>query len=226
MLLALDAGWAMEDLECILLRNPSSLPFVFSDAPAVFMNPCMRNFPKSPTTGALSSGLIVVFPVSPDLCFIFYDSSTYKLKPSYGNTFDRKNSVLTISEDDALIVNTLQFFNAASCIYSADTVALRKFDSLDRADNVGAFECAIDTVKDTETDYKLMFHGVLPETSGFPDIPFFNFTKAVRFVPVRPKAFKIYKERNRKRWDRLKDKNFMSKIAGASSDEILSLLRI
>ena len=226
MLLALDTGWAMEDLACTLLRNSSSLPFVFSDSPAVFMNPCMRNFPKHPTTGALSAGLIVVFPVSPDLCFMFYDSDTYKLKPTYGNNFYRKNSVLTILEDDVATINTLQFFNAASCIYSADKAALRRFDSLDRADNIGVFECAIDTVQDTETDYTLMFHGVLPEIAGLPDLPFFNFTKAVRHIPARAKAFKTYKERNKKRWERLKDKNFRSKIKEASVDEIIGLMRI
>ncbi|GGI17600.1 DUF4238 domain-containing protein [Oxalicibacterium faecigallinarum] len=226
MVLAFESGWAMEDLECILLRNSSQLPFVFSDAPAVFINPCMRDFPKHPTTGALSAGLIVVFPISPDLCFIYYDSSIYKLKSSYGKMFDRKNSVLTISEGDVLTINTLQFINAASCIYSADAAALLKFETLDRGDNSEAFECAIDTVKDTETDFKLMFHGVLPEARGFPDIPFFNFTKALRYIPVRPKALKKYKERNIKRLDRFKDKNFRDKFAAANQDEKMSLLRI
>ena len=102
------------DLQVKFLVNAESLGFIISDNPVVFQNQWAEHHPKfrrySGITGLASKGLQIFMPLSPKICLVLFDPTTYQ----YG----KKGSLLcSIGKLDVERLNILQALNAFDCIY-------------------------------------------------------------------------------------------------------------
>ncbi len=117
------------DLRCQLLVDKGDVPFITSDNPVVFYNQFLegRGAPGS-HTGLACKGLQVFFPVSPEICLLFYDADVYKLRYSKGRP-------LEVSEPgDILALNRLQYLNSRESVYFGNGVGEAYIRGIDRAD--------------------------------------------------------------------------------------------
>lgn len=118
-------GAAMEereqllDLRPIMLINKTNRPFVFGDAPVVFYNGFYRNVKLRGVLGFATPGLMVSYPLAPNLSLLLLDDARYKLKRV------RDNKVKINDLRDVMALNKLQIHASASCIYFNDI----KFDA-------------------------------------------------------------------------------------------------
>ena len=99
-------------LEIKLIHNQAEKPFLTSDNPVVFLNPSLETKgqirPNAPFT---TNGIQIIFPISPDFAFLFFDSKTYKVGATAMKTVEVK--------DDALVqrLNLLQVVNSKTFCY-------------------------------------------------------------------------------------------------------------
>lgn len=225
MKMAQESLWTMEDLSCILLKNNTDTPFIFSDAPVIFMNPHMRNFYENGVVGNLSKGLVVVYPLSQNYSIVFFDADVYRIKNSYVKDYKKLENILNINKsEDIDVLNHLQYMNADSCIYSGKPEILRKYEGVIRDSKINVFECKIEVVEDSAYDFKVKFSGALDSDTSFPEIPIFDYSLSKRIVMARPKPYKKYKEINEKRIKKITNKEFINSLRNMSKDEVLDIL--
>lgn len=62
-----------DDLEVSIVKNTTENKFITSDMPIIVMNPFLRDI-----TGFTSAGIMIMFPISPKVMVIIYDSKMYK----------------------------------------------------------------------------------------------------------------------------------------------------
>lgn len=95
-----------------LLTNKTGREFVTSDNPVVKYNQFME-FRKWPGahTGWAAIGLEVFFPISPSLCLVLYDKSSYRVG------FRRRHLVEIVRVEDVDQLNGLQLINAHQSLY-------------------------------------------------------------------------------------------------------------
>lgn len=67
------------DLRPILVRNRTSVDFVTSSDPSSFLNKFYNQRMAETSFGMLSSGLIIVMPLTPKLSIMSYDSKVYRI---------------------------------------------------------------------------------------------------------------------------------------------------
>jgi len=101
-------------LEIKLIHNQAEKPFLTSDNPVVFLNPSLESKNKIRANDLFTSeGLQIIFPISPDFAFLFFDSKIYKVGATAMKTVEVK--------DDALAqrINLLQVINCrTNCYFS------------------------------------------------------------------------------------------------------------
>jgi Protein of unknown function (DUF4238) len=91
--------------------NAGAASFITSDNPVVRHNQLLRVYNKThPSLGFLSKGLQILIPISPKKMIILFDEDSYKLK--------RGRFVCT--ENDVLLLNSLQILNCDSSVYFSD----------------------------------------------------------------------------------------------------------
>ena len=104
----------MQTLECKLLQTVNGAKFITSDNPSVIMNEfCARHDSFRSYAGFSRSGFQLILPLSPDICAYFYDPDVYKVGP-------RRARLVSISERDVELVNSLQIQAAEHCVYFHD----------------------------------------------------------------------------------------------------------
>lgn len=100
----------LKDLNCILIRNNTPVPFITSDNPAVLTN--RYHFKKDLfryfSFGLNSAGVILILPLSPKVCFFAYDKDIY--------TIPHKNKILNLKK--ALDVELINQFQISNCNYN------------------------------------------------------------------------------------------------------------
>ena len=100
----------LKDLNCILIRNNTPVPFITSDNPAILTN--RYHFKKDLfryfSFGLNSAGIILVLPLSPKVCFFAYDKNIY--------TIPHKNEILNLKK--ALDVELINQFQVSNCNYN------------------------------------------------------------------------------------------------------------
>jgi hypothetical protein len=116
----------MTTLQCKLIEPNLGSYFITSDHPAVCMNQLFQR--ESGTSGRSYAGFSragfqLVLPVSPTLGLFFYDPKVYKV----GSKRDR---LVTLSDEDVEIVNSLQVQNADKCLYSNHNNDALRLESL------------------------------------------------------------------------------------------------
>lgn len=104
----------VSDLKFIFLKNSTSRPFVFSDAPVVYSNPALKNFKCSKMSNN-SVGLQIFYPLNSDFMVIFYDGAVYEFGNSASVVYD------VINEADVDQINKLQLHEAVNSIYFRDS---------------------------------------------------------------------------------------------------------
>lgn len=101
----------ISDLRYSIVLNKGSNSFMTSDDPVVKYNQYTESA-EHPGTGALSVGLQIFLPVSPDVCILAYDDAIYKS--------DSLNRILYANEEDVDTLNMMQSINALENIYFDD----------------------------------------------------------------------------------------------------------
>jgi hypothetical protein len=118
MIEALKSANFIADLRMTVLKNRTSRPFIFGDAPVVYFNYFQIRIKNRGVLGMRNPGLQIYFPVSPRTAIFLYDANVYSPKINKASQIDVRQK----SDIDSL--NTLQIHNSASAIY---------FNSLDEA---------------------------------------------------------------------------------------------
>lgn len=108
---AVDISAALIDLLPIYLENRTVRPFIFSDAPVVFINLHYRDVRLRGVLGADTPGLMILFPLSPSRAMLLLDQKTYGFK---GKFFPSK---VLRELSDVREINKLQIHSASSAIY-------------------------------------------------------------------------------------------------------------
>lgn len=100
------------DLRRILIINTTAEKFITSDAPVIRYNQfcTLRNVEQE--TRLTSMGLIIFFPITPEICVCLYDDTVYDTNP---RVIEGKVSLQ--NEDDVEMINKLITENAYQFIY-------------------------------------------------------------------------------------------------------------
>jgi hypothetical protein len=105
-------------LDCKILVNLSTLPFITSDAPVVFYNQLMEkanNYVGA--TGFVAKGLQIFYPIHPRLMICLYDPQVYDFGKGCENCAGTE-SVEAINQ-----LNALQFINCQSQLFFDDSIS-------------------------------------------------------------------------------------------------------
>ncbi|WP_423822117.1 DUF4238 domain-containing protein [Salinisphaera sp. SPP-AMP-43] len=101
----------LSDLVPIYLENKTNRPYIFSDAPVVFINLICRNIINRGVLGADSQGLMVFYPLSPTRMLMMLDGDAYGIK-------GRCHSAKAVRDlRDVAAINKLQLHSAVNSIY-------------------------------------------------------------------------------------------------------------
>ncbi len=118
VLRTLEAGmdnWVgLSDLRMSLLRNHTDYPFIFSDAPVIFINSYCREVKNRGVLGLLCQGLQVFFPLDSRTVLLLFDDAKYRTSIGDSNIFD-----VTIRSDVSQI-NALQLHHGQNAVYFQD----------------------------------------------------------------------------------------------------------
>ncbi len=101
-----------EDLKVAVFKNLTSADFVTCDHPAVITNRFHLQRLNDTTFGISNSGVILLMPLSPQLCAVYYDGGVYSVANASGTPF-----VGLSRESDVRAVNGFQYLNASHNIY-------------------------------------------------------------------------------------------------------------
>jgi len=115
MQVAMQSADVLADLQPVLLVNRTNRPFIFSDAPVVFYNCLYRKVKLRGVLGADTPGLIVLFPLGPELLLILCDHACYELRRL------RNHQIQIRDHRDVRALNKLQIHSAAACVYFHDS---------------------------------------------------------------------------------------------------------
>ena len=93
IMLAMEGGltrWKLlSDLQPLLVRNQTDVPFIFGDSPVVFHNEYLHQYNDVVgTIGSGSPGLLVITPIGTNTTLIFYDDAVYQSESSIVNLVD------------------------------------------------------------------------------------------------------------------------------------------
>lgn len=105
----------MSDLKGCVLLNKTTVPFITSDDPAVFINRWLTQIrpPVGRSFGLTSAGAIAILPLTPELAYIAYDSDVYTVNEGRDELRIRHTA-------DVEAINALQYLNCRANIYVRD----------------------------------------------------------------------------------------------------------
>ncbi|MDB6123219.1 MAG: hypothetical protein JWQ71_2212 [Pedosphaera sp.] len=105
----------MQTLKCKLLQSPNGAHFVTSDHPVIILNQfCAGADAYRSYAGFSCFGFQLLMPICPNLCIFFYDEQAYRVGSR------RSGQLVTVSEQDVEIVNSLQVQSAENWLYFHD----------------------------------------------------------------------------------------------------------
>jgi hypothetical protein len=103
----------VQDLEFRFLRTRHTLKFIIGDHPVVLYNQFAEHHAtlqsRGRATGLAAKGLQVLMPLSPTVCVMAFDSSTYCV--------DGTHRVCNIGPRDVAAINRMQVVNAWQCVF-------------------------------------------------------------------------------------------------------------
>lgn len=114
MTLAITQAEYLMDLKRVVIKNRTKYPFVFSDAPAVLINPMQQKVRGRGVLGMLTPGIIALLPLGPRLAIMLYDAKSYKVRGEAKGVLNLR----ALADVDEL--NKLQIQNSAMTVYFND----------------------------------------------------------------------------------------------------------
>lgn len=106
-----EAQSLLSDLRVRIVENRTDIDFVTSDDPAIATNKWMSQKMNAEGFGVMSSGYILIMPLTPRLAVLSYDNNVYTIpSPMAGRVILRKSR-------DAEALNELQYLKSAANIY-------------------------------------------------------------------------------------------------------------
>lgn len=111
MAAAVEAAVHLADLSVLILANKTNRPFIFSDAPVVWINLFYKRITLRGVLGAATPGLLVFYPLDAHNQVLLFDSRVYRVKG--GICAVRKIRSLR----DVAAMNKLQIHNASLAVY-------------------------------------------------------------------------------------------------------------
>ncbi|MDC0336324.1 DUF4238 domain-containing protein, partial [Pseudodesulfovibrio sp.] len=112
----------IDDLQIVLFKNRTAIPFVTSDDPAILINKWAHQSKRTRNSGIglTAAGLICILPISPDVCWCAYDGGIYSIP-------NKKNWISIKKDADIISLNSLQHQNCFCNLYfgtiSSDDIA-------------------------------------------------------------------------------------------------------
>lgn len=186
-----DIAYAIEDMEYHLVRTSGNQFFITSDNPVFKYNRYCEGLREIGITGALSRGLQIFVPLSPELLLMLYDGWVYKV--------DDKRSKIShlISNRDVEMLNMLQLVSADENLYFADwnradcvRDLVRRASRFRNPDPVTIHEFA-EVSGDQASSLLHLFHQI-PNLKL--DLSFVSFRRKARRVPLIERGHKYRKE--------------------------------
>lgn len=101
----------MGDLESKLVITGSHGEFVTSDVPVEFYNPYLLGRYPGGVTGLNARGLVILYPISPELLAVLYDSTCYRVGSPQTRVMRLSN------RSDLIAINNFQFLHADDAVY-------------------------------------------------------------------------------------------------------------
>lgn len=111
------AVMAISDLSLLILRNQTTVPFIFGDTPCVFSNCYMRSTRDYGVLGFMTPGLMVTLPIDSRTQVLLYDAAVYTPDYLIAGCID----VYRIA--DVSLLNALQIHSAEENVYFSDVSA-------------------------------------------------------------------------------------------------------
>ncbi|HMJ28044.1 MAG TPA: DUF4238 domain-containing protein [Xanthobacteraceae bacterium] len=108
-----EAQHLVTDLKVRIIKNRTEVDFVTSDDPAIATNKWMSQKMNTEGFGVMSSGFILVMPLTPRLAILCYDGQVYTIPSLVGGR------VILKKTEDVESLNELQYLKAAANIYFA-----------------------------------------------------------------------------------------------------------
>ena len=94
----------IEDLDLAIVKNDTAKKFITSDMPVIVINPfCIQK------AGIANVGIVIMFPISPELLVLIYDGKIYK---------NCKNGMAIVDENEIEKINMYQVISAEERILS------------------------------------------------------------------------------------------------------------
>jgi len=106
----LQAAILISDLKTRLLRNFTSHPFLFGDAPVVLFNQYLRQISDRGVLGLQARGLQIFFPLDSQTCLMLHDSEVYSGMSSYVQQD-------VVDPSDVAQINALQLHHSENTLY-------------------------------------------------------------------------------------------------------------
>ena len=104
------------DLGIHILKNKTSIPFIFGDSPVIFYNQYYRNVKQRGVLGLATPGLMIFYPMSPDTMLLLLDESKYRCPWKRDGVYE------ITGKFDIKHINKLQIHNAFKTIYFPDSM--------------------------------------------------------------------------------------------------------
>lgn len=174
---AVNISEALSDLVPIYLENRTARPFIFSDAPVVFLNLHYRDVKLRGVLGADTPGLMVFYPLGPDRAILLLDGNTYGFK---GNFFPSK---VLRKLSDVMEINKLQVHSASSAIYFGSQKHAGYVRELWRQERHRLSNHAGRVVEAPAVDHRgeptgnEIMHSYQPQLNFMPNLSFLRYTR-------------------------------------------------
>lgn len=168
---------ALSDLVPIYLENRTPRPFIFSDAPVVFLNLHYRDVKLRGVLGADTPGLMVLYPLGPKRAILLLDGNTYGFK---GKFFPSK---VLRKLSDVVEINKLQVHSATSAIYFGCQEHARYVQELWRQERHRLSSHAGKVVEAPVVDHrgeptgKEIMHSYQPQLNFMPNLSFLRYSR-------------------------------------------------
>jgi len=101
----------VRDLKAHLILNETEVEFITSDNPVTLYNKYCEKIKDRSSAGLGSVGLLIFFPLSPKALLLLYDGAVYKVGSR------RSRSTLINDQNDIMVLNRLQWYNAMKNVY-------------------------------------------------------------------------------------------------------------
>lgn len=182
-LMLVDTG-EVSDLELIILRNRTSLPFIFSDSPVAYTNIALSDF-KCSKIANINVGLQIFYPLNSEFLALFYDAAVYGVGGPDSVVID------VVDDNDISQINKLQIHEAKNSIYfgRVDDLEYVKMLWNEEVVNFGSKKRSIDEAPELTAEGYITGRTALsitePEPNFYPSLSFVTSDLSKSNIPYR-----------------------------------------